>query len=931
MKLWGAVGYPHIRLGIVKAMTISLLDYAQASRFYQRWVQAHGADQLALQALATLAGAPLTLATLTSLLNAQQAGGKPLPRAMRRVRNLLIAALIQRDLSGQADLNEVVSSMTLFAEFAVQTHLQALEQELMTLHGIPIGEESGLPQQLIVLGMGKLGGGELNVSSDIDLIFIYPEDGDTQPTANDQKRLSNHEFFTRLGKRLIAALSDVTEDGFTFRVDMALRPNGTSGPLVACFNMLEQYLIVQGREWERYAWIKARAITGNPDDIAALNAIVQPFIYRRYLDYGSIDAIRTMHRQIRAEVVRQETRHPERSHNVKLGRGGIREIEFIAQVFQLIRGGRDATLRDRSTRSVLNTLALKALLEPEIVSALLDAYTFLRNVEHRLQYRDDAQTHILPADAADSLCIAQMMGLADTASLMTNLAQHRALVSAQFDIIFGDKCQDQNAAGDANNDDATAADLLTDTDTIDTITARLADLGFDGWLPAGQRLHGTLQSSRMQSLPDTSRKRLITLINTCLPLVAASVDNRSVTLGRILDFFETIARRAAYLALLTEYPHALQRVIRMMSASDWAAQYLTRHPLLLDELLDDRTLTSPPDWIAFDADCQAQLAATEGDTERQLDVLRELHHAQQFRLLAQDLEGSVTVEQLADNLSTLADILVAHTVAAVWRTLPNRHRPIPLFAVIAYGKLGGKELGYASDLDLVFLYDDEDPEAPALYARLVQRFITWMTSHTAAGILFDIDSALRPNGASGLLVNSIDAFEKYQLHAAWQWEHQALTRARLCAGDSAIGARFEAIRSAVLSRPRAAEKLQQDVLGMRAKLHTAHPNREALFDLKHDKGGMIDIEFMVQYLVLQHAATFPQLIADIGNIGLLKLCGALGLIDPAAALTVANAYRTFRKMQHQVRLQGMERARVDVRLVTAEVAAVVALWEQIFS
>ena len=925
-------------------MTPSLLPADQASRFYRRWTEAADGRTAAID---RLAGQPLTVEMLGQLLQQHLDTGLPLPRAMRRLRNLVLASLIRRDLAGQADLAEVVDGMTRFADFAITMHLAAAQAELEALHGVPVGEESGRPQQMIVIGMGKLGGGELNVSSDIDLIFLYPEEGDTRITQPPQKSLSNHEFFVRVGKRLIAALSDITEDGFTFRVDMALRPNGVSGPLAACFNMLEEYLIVQGREWERYAWVKARAITGAPEDLGLLDAIVRPFVYRRYFDFGAIDAIRTMHGQIRAEVIRQETRHPERSHNVKLGRGGIREIEFIAQVFQLIRGGRDASLRTRSTRDTLRLLADKRLLAPEIVLSLEHAYAFLRNLEHRLQYRDDAQTHVLPASEEDRLAVAGMMGMGDTATLMATLQQHRQLVAMQFDAIFSDRqagrgsAVDQDGGGSAigagdgakpsGNDQAALTVMLCETDNLETIVARLGAVGFDAPQDAAALLMPTLQSGRMQSLPETSRRKLLALIGASLPLIGNGVDNRTVTFGRILAFFEAIARRAAYLALLTEFPHALERVIRMMSASDWAAQYLTRHPLLLDELLDDRTLHSPPNWEAFAAECVEQLGAAAGDTERQLDVLRELHHAQQLRLLAQDLEGMVTVEQLADNLSQLADILVAQTLQAIWLTLPNRHLPAPRFAAIAYGKLGGKELGYASDLDLVFLYEDDDPEAPALYARLAQRFITWMTSHTAAGILFDIDIALRPDGASGLLVTSVGAFEKYQMRSAWEWEHQALTRARFCAGDAAVGARFEAIRIEVLRRERDLAQLKRDVQEMRRKLHVAHPNRTALFDLKHDNGGMIDIEFIVQYLVLAHAAQHPQLSDDIGNIGLLGSCGRLGLIDPEAALQVADAYRIFRKLQHLARLQGQERARIDVGRITREVGAVIALWSVVFA
>jgi glutamate-ammonia-ligase adenylyltransferase len=892
-----------------------------ASRFYARWINA---DAARAAMVADLAGFPLGASTFAETLEKETSAGIPLPAAMRRLRNLIVATLITRDLSGRADLAEVVDTMTAFGDFAVQTHLAALSTELIALHGTPVGEESQTPQTLIVLGMGKLGGGELNVSSDVDLIFTYPEGGETRNTGPDQRALSNHEFFTRLGKKLIAALSEITEDGFTFRVDMALRPNGASGPLVASFNMVEEYLIVQGREWERYAWVKARALTGSEADIAALEKIVRPFIYRRYLDFGVIQAIRGMHAQIRAEVTRQEIRHPDRSNNVKLGRGGIREIEFLAQVFQLIRGGRDAALRDRSTRNTLRTLAEKRLLSAEVVQRLLQAYTFLRNLEHRLQYLDDAQTHNLPSNGADRLTIAQMMGFSDVAALLAELESQRKLVATQFDAIFSEKINGGPA-------DAAIRAVLTEIDNRETVETHLAAVGFDDASTAAQRLLSTWQSPRLQSLPETSKNKLLALLNAALPLVATIAEVRFATLSRLLDFFEAIARRAAYLSLLTEYPHALESVIRMMSASDWAAKFLTRHPLLLDELLDDRTRHAAPDWAAFTQNCQSELDAVPGDTERQMDILREMHHAQLFRLLAQDLDGNLSVEHLADHLSALADILVGVTIQTVWRTISTRHRNIPKFAVIAYGKLGGKELGYVSDLDVIFLYDDEHPDAPALYAKLAQRFITWMTSHTPAGVLFDVDIALRPDGASGLLVSSIAAFEKYQIGSAWLWEHQALTRARFCAGDAAIGARFEALRQSVLRQVRDETKLKQEVLSMRKRMRDAHPNRSRLFDLKHDAGGMIDIEFIVQFLVLRHAADYPQLTGNIGNIGLLKLCGELGLIDRELAGHVANAYRAFRKLQHQIRLQGEERARIDAKRIEKKIVEVKRLWSTVLA
>ncbi|WUR14494.1 bifunctional [glutamate--ammonia ligase]-adenylyl-L-tyrosine phosphorylase/[glutamate--ammonia-ligase] adenylyltransferase [[Empedobacter] haloabium] len=903
---------------------------AQDSRFYQRWLAAEPGRQERIDALVQ---SSLAQADLEALLERERSTGKvggdgaplPLARGMRRLRNLLIAGLIRRDLEGRADLDEVVTAVTRLADFAIVRHLAELDAEMRAAHGVPTGHESGHEQQLIVLAMGKQGGFELNVSSDIDLIFVYPEDGDTVPTAAAQRVLSNHEYFIRLGKKLIAAIAEITEDGFTFRVDMALRPNGGSGPLAASLGMVEQYLMVQGREWERYAWVKARAVTGRPDDIAALDAIVRPFCFRRYLDFGVIDAIRNMHAQIRAEVNRQERLHPERSHNVKLGRGGIREIEFLAQVFQLIRGGRDPSLRDRSTRATLRQLPDKGLMAPDLVERLLDSYAFLRNLEHRLQYLEDAQTHTLPPNEADRATIARMMGLPDSDTLLARLDTHRRFVAEQFDAMFADK---------GGGDDADDTDCA-DPDNLEAIEARFTALGYDDPQAAARRLAATWQAPRLQSMPEASRQRLVTLINAALPLIARTAEQNGVgsqlgTLGRLLDFLEAVARRSAYLSLLTEYPHTLERVIAMMHASAWAATFLTQHPILLDELLDERIRNAMFDPVALAQDLDAQLAVAADDTERQLDILREVHHAQLFHLLAQDLAGDLTVEKLADHLSALADVIVAAVVRTAWSTVAKRHREIPRFAVIAYGKLGGKELGYVSDLDVIFLFDDDDQDAPGLYAKLAQRFITWMTSHTSAGILFDIDTALRPDGASGMLVSSVQAFERYQHNSAWVWEHQALTRARFCAGDAAIGAQFERIRCEVLRAPRVrGDELKREVLAMRGKMHDAYPSRAETFDLKQDEGGMIDIEFIVQYLVLEYAGRYPQLTGNVGNIALLRISGELGLIDAELAGKVGDAYRAMRKLQHQLRLQG-EPSRVEPRRVAQHASSVVTLWRAIF-
>jgi len=647
---------------------------------------------------------------------------------------------------------------------------------------------------------------------------------------------------------------------------------------------------------------------------------VQPFVYRRYLDFSVIDSLRAMHSQIRAEVIRQETRYPDRANNVKLGRGGIREIEFLTQVFQLIRGGREPLLRNRSTRETLKILADLSILDKKIVTHLLASYTFLRNLEHRLQYLDDAQTHSMPANPADGLIIAQMMGYTDLAELNVELATHRAFVAHQFDIIFGVR--------DAENPESSVN--FSDTENQDVMLPLLTKLAFQNPAGGAEIIMRSMQAPRLRSLSEASKNKCMMLLNRALGMIAALPDQHCATLQRMLDLLEAIVRRTSYLALLIEYPHSLERLIRMMHSSDWAARYLIRHPILLDELLDVATLHQAPDWSAFAGDLNQQLQLHGDDTERQLNILRELHHAQLFRLLAQDLEGMLSVERLADQLSQLADIIVAATVSAVWKTITQRHRETPLFSVVAYGKLGGKELGYASDLDVVFIYDDDDQEAPAHYAKLAQRFITWMTTATPAGVLFDIDIALRPDGASGLMVSSIQAFERYQTQSAWAWEHQALTRARCCTGPVGLIKKFDALRQQILCQQRDPENLKQEVLEMRKKMSDAHPVASNKFDLKHSPGGMVDIEFMVQYLVLRYANLHPQLCANYGNIALLITCGELGLIPVEGARQVADIYRHWRKLQHMIRLQGVDQAQIDADLAAGEAGLAIQLWAGLF-
>ena len=832
-----------------------------------------------------------------------------LARAVRRLRKQVMVKLILRDLNGLADLNEVMQAMTALAEIVVRQAQACLTASLRQQFGSPVGAESGTVQELLVIGMGKLGGGELNVSSDIDLIFVYAEDGET----NGARTLSNHEYFTRLGRRLINIINELTGDGYVFRVDMRLRPYGESGPLVMSFAALEEYLVTQGREWERYAWIKARVISPESSPCAVeLKALYQPFVFRRYLDFGAIDSMRKLHAQIRQEVRRRD-----RLGNIKLGPGGIREIEFTAQVFQLIRGGQDATLRILPTQGVLRQLIERQHLSAAVVLALDEAYVFLRNLEHRLQYLDDQQTQELPEKPEDQQIIAEAMGYADYAALLIVLDRHRALVSQQFEQIFGETAQEPSNA-----------QLWRENISIEDLAQGLEGLGFATSTDSAQRLLQLRGSLRYRQSSERSRKLLDTLIPQFITL-SAQYSNPDATLSRLLTLLEAISRRAAYLAFLVEYPQALDRLTRLVASSSWAAGYLSRHPALFDELLDARELYQAPEWSAIDSDLQVRLADCENDAERQMDVLRHVQQEQIFHLLAMDLQGLLPLENLSDHLSALADLMLRHVLALCWANARRRHREDARFAIIAYGKLGGKEMGYVSDLDMIFIYDDDHPDAQENYARLGKSINSMLSSYTASGRLYETDLRLRPNGASGLLVSSTQAFADYQQNHAWVWEHQALTRARFCAGDREVGSAFETIRQTVLSLPRDLQKLREEIVVMRQKMHDGHPNDSGLFDIKHDSGGMVDIEFMVQYLVLAYAHQYPQLTDNVGNLALLKRAAECGLIASELAEQVRSLYRTLRQTQHRMRLNDAVHCRVPAGDIDTH--ASLQLWAALFA
>ncbi|MBS0321917.1 MAG: bifunctional [glutamate--ammonia ligase]-adenylyl-L-tyrosine phosphorylase/[glutamate--ammonia-ligase] adenylyltransferase [Proteobacteria bacterium] len=894
------------------APALTLAEALAWSRYATRLVTADPALGAWLEAqVATPFPWPPQLATLAALPDDTVAV------ALRKLRQRVLLHTLARDLTGRAPLGEVVATLSTFADHAVAVATGVTHRALVRTFGEPRGESDGAPQRLAVVALGKLGGRELNASSDIDIVLVYPEDGAT----DGSRSIANREFFDRQGRALASLLGDVTADGFVFRVDLRLRPYGESGPLTVTLAGLERYLVTQGRMWERYAWVKARPLTGDCE--AELAALVTPFVYRKYLDYDAYEGLRDVHRQIREQAERRG-----RGDDVKLGRGGIREIEFIVQALQLVRGGRDPGMRQRGTRDALAAIAERELLPAPAVAALASAYDYLRRLEHRLQYRDDQQTQRLPADDGERAALAATMGAPDIATFDAQRLHFRDSVEQWFGMAFTDTVDDAASSAYAGVWDAPSAESHREL---------LAAAGYADPDNLLQTLRTMRQSPRYTALPAASRDRVDRLVPRLIATAAAvpGPSGAQSTLARLLTLLEAVWRRSAYLALLLEHPPLLPRLAQLMGASAWAAEYLTRHPLLLDDLLDAQTLLAPPDWDAWRTDLAAQLAAHADDAERQMDVLRHFKHAESFRLLVQDLAGELTVERLADHLSALADIVVGATVDACWAHLYAGACGAPRFCVVAYGKLGGRELGYASDLDLVFLYDvapgdaDEDG-APQRYARLAQRINNWLTQTTAAGGLYATDLRLRPDGAAGTFCTSLAAFRKYQRDSAWTWEHQALTRARAVAGDPGIAAAFDAVRDAILRTRRDPAQLAAEVVAMRARMHDGHPNRSELFDVKHDPGGMVDIEFVVQYLVLSHAAEHAALTRNAGNIALLLESAELGLVPGAAAVAVADAYRVYRRVQHAVRLTGATHVRVDPAPYARPRADVAALWTHVF-
>ncbi|MDU5453343.1 bifunctional [glutamate--ammonia ligase]-adenylyl-L-tyrosine phosphorylase/[glutamate--ammonia-ligase] adenylyltransferase [Pseudescherichia vulneris] len=768
----------------------------------------------------------------------------------------------------------------------------------------------GTPQPLLILGMGKLGGNELNFSSDIDLIFSWPENGATR---GGRRELDNAQFFTRLGQRLIKVLDQPTQDGFVYRVDMRLRPFGDSGPLVLSFAALEDYYQEQGRDWERYAMVKAR-IMGDNDGVYAseLRAMLRPFVFRRYIDFSVIQSLRNMKSMIAREVRRRGLKD-----NIKLGAGGIREVEFIVQVFQLIRGGREPSLQQRSLLPTLTAIDQLHLLPAGDADTLRAAYLWLRRLENLLQSINDEQTQTLPGDELNRARLAWGMGVADWQALSDTLDQHMAAVRRIFNELIGDDDTDTQDEQLSEQWRELWQDTLEDDDAT-PVLAHLSD---------GDRIRvvALIADFRRELTRRTIGPRGRQVLDHLMPHLLSQVCPRAdapVPLARLMPLLTGIVTRTTYIELLSEFPGALKHLISLCAASPMVASQLARYPLLLDELLDPNTLYQPTAMDAYrDELRQYLLRVPEEDEEQQLEALRQFKQAQLLRVAAADIAGTLPVMKVSDHLTWLAEAMIDAVVQQAWTQMVARFgQPKHLrdregrgFAVVGYGKLGGWELGYSSDLDLVFLHDcpadvmtdgEREIDGRQFYLRLAQRIMHLFSTRTSSGILYEVDARLRPSGAAGMLVTTADAFADYQQNEAWTWEHQALVRARVVYGDPQLQSRFDEIRRTILMTPRDGEKLQTEVREMREKMraHLGNKHRER-FDLKADAGGITDIEFIAQYLVLGHAHHKPKLTRWSDNVRILDLLAQNDIMDEQEARALTHAYTTLRDALHHLALQ----------------------------
>ncbi|MGA8262663.1 MAG: bifunctional [glutamate--ammonia ligase]-adenylyl-L-tyrosine phosphorylase/[glutamate--ammonia-ligase] adenylyltransferase, partial [Arenicellales bacterium] len=853
--------------------------------------------------------------------------------ASRRLRRREAVRIAWRDLAGWADLDEVMSLMTELADACLQLALTTLYNAACDRRGTP-RDADGKPVAMSILGLGKLGGRELNFSSDIDLIFAYRADGDTDA----QRPLSNQEFFRKLAARLIRALDHVTEDGCVFRVDMRLRPNGNSGPLILSFDATVHYYQVHGRDWERYALVKARAVAGDVDGGRRLLDQLRPFVYRKYLDYGAIQAIRDMKQMIDREVQRK---HGE--GDIKLGRGGIREIEFIVQSLQLIRGGRELRLQSNRIHAALRELGRVGALESATVSILETSYRFLRNLEHRLQMLGDEQTHVLPKGEADRARVAMAMGMADWSALEQALNEVKSQVHEAFQRILSEK----PPPGDMLD---TLGDVWSAHIDPEAAAPLLRRVGFDEPEVTLELIQRLRQGKSYHAHSKVGRERLDRLMPVLIQL-AGRTERPHETLSRLIHFVESVGRRSTYLILLIENPQALEQLVRLCAASAWVSNWISRYPLLLEELLGPITDTDESFEEQLGEEIEQRLKPLdEGDIEGHMEAFREIHHAQVLRIAAADIFDAIDRSQVAGRLCRVAEKLLDAVSDYCRRELsatlgvptPADPGEPPAFGIVGYGKLGSRELGYNSDVDLVFMHHGCDAMAATTggrrpvtneqyFSRLTQRITHVIATRTPSGVVYDIDYRLRPSGGSGPLVTSLAAFRSYQGERAWTWEHQALVRARMVSGPAALAAAFEEARREVICTPRDPDKLRADVQEMRERMRTANDRGTGdVFDLKQCPGGIIDIEFIVQYYVLRHAHQHPALAGPRGTLELLGLLGDTGLMSGDDAAGLKGAYQRYLDVDHGHKLAELEPL-IDNQRLADERRHVSAIWRRIFT
>ncbi|WP_454833028.1 bifunctional [glutamate--ammonia ligase]-adenylyl-L-tyrosine phosphorylase/[glutamate--ammonia-ligase] adenylyltransferase [Pseudoxanthomonas wuyuanensis] len=805
------------------------------------------------------------------------------PGLLRRYRCAESTRLVWRDVQELDDVDAILAGSTRLAEICLQVALQALEQEFAQRHGV-VRNTDGAPQRLVVFGLGKLGGGELNFSSDIDLVYAYPEGGQSDGT----RALAAEDYFARLGQRLAKLLDEPTVDGFCHRVDLRLRPFGNAGRVALSFAGMDQYFQREGRDWERYAWLKARAVAGDIQAGEQWLASLRPFVYRRYLDYTALDGLRDMKAAIAAEVARREL-----ADDIKRGPGGIREIEFLVQALQLIRGGREASLRERRLLPALHALMQAGQVTPADGQALAAAYRFLRRIENRLQMLRDAQTHMLPEDAGDRGRIALALGYIGWPALEDSLQAQRERVSREFAELLAPR--KRRIAADALSQYWRGLPEGSQADT-------LAAAGFADAVGADAALRDFARYSGVRSLSDAARARLDRVVPALLDAAAKS-PQPDAALKRALALLQAILRRASYLALLDEQPSALARLVDVLARSALLAERLALYPLLLDELLDSRVAGPMPERTLMRKQCTAALQ--DEDPEAALRLLNECRLALSFRIALAALDQRQPPCDSTRQLAWLADEVVSAVLRMAEAEIAAAHGRVPggRFAVLGYGSLGGEELGFGSDLDLVFLYD-ADPqaisdgarplEAGRWYARLAQKVVALLGAQTAAGRLYDVDVRLRPDGAKGLLVSSLASYTEYQRERAWTWEHQALVRARGVAGDAALLAAFDGIRERTLSQPRDPEKLREDVIRMRARMRSELDRSDAArFDLKQGEGGLVDLEFLLQYLVLRESAAVPALLAPRNTAALVRALHAARMLTDETDQALLAAHSVF--------------------------------------